>query len=487
MFLSQRGLRWKILGFIIVCQVSVLVILNVEFIQYRNEGIRNIHRTSISPFHFVTVLPTEPPTTACRNNSVHQWSGEILKDYNIHCGLDSIHLLAVEYMISSSSYSVVDEKQLTIDSLHEKIIREFENKQQLQGSQTVNIDENPEQKLFFNTKRNLSTIPKPYLNLKAKGLAFIKAHEVGSTTVATLLALNTYLYNLELWSISQLEQRMKARSIDGECFDVVVLDKPSPNLYKNTEMASLFTHNEFSCRRQVKEFMLIRDPIVRLWSGYQQAYQREDNLDLKSYLACNTENCLSNQPPHHMLARNVNDAQNLSTNILFLIWDNQEMMDKSLILLSVEARMNICDFIYEPCSRNQDGSNSECSSAYNNNKDIDETELQILSQHAQKTGETKFYKEALKRFQLMIFNNVALNNRLQNYYRVREKALEHCSKESPGYKYAEIFLTLDPRLKQTMDANTKRWRLKGEELHNIDAKWLCMQWFCQESNQQVQT
>ena len=151
------------------------------------------------------------------------------------------------------------------------------------------------------------------------------------------------------------------------------------------------------------------------------------------------------------------------------------------MLLSIEANMSICDFIYEPCwAGNSDQESNKCQPDLNG-EIISPDKMNILRKHVQKSGEAKFYKTMKRRFQSMTANNTELDKRLKAYKKLRRQALLWCSKLQPGHKYAEVFLALDPCVKRLGGVGSStHWVLKGEEIHPINPTWLCMQWFCHE-------
>ena len=337
----------------------------------------------------------------------------------------------------------------------------------------------------YQTKQRLETIPQPYKNTNAKTIAFLKPRKVGSTTVGSLLSMHAYLYNKELSSKKKWEKSIyfKNRESSDSCANIVETYHPKVSFYEDIHRASQKqSADAFYCTVPVM-FMFVRDPINRLLSGFshvKRVYKRRPP-SLSAYLEKKTEFHLTAQPPHHILSINLSKAMNLSENLLMLVSDNMEMMDKSLMLLSIKANMNVCDFMYEPCSPTQDWSTSKCR---NHHQNITEPQLQLLKSHTIKSGEQQFYMKILHRFQKETANNLELSNRLAEYYSVRQKALDKCTNLAAGYKLAELFLQHDPRLiRETADFKTriKRWVLKGEALHSIDPKWVCMQWFCHKA------
>ena len=221
--------------------------------------------------------------------------------------------------------------------------------------------------------------------------------------------------------------------------------------------------------------MIVRNPMDRLWSGYQHVRRYNRTLTLPTLLQQKRSLFQVSQAPHMMLSDDVSQALKMSEKLLMLVSDKTDMMDMSLMLLSLEAGMSICDVIYEPCSPTQNWSTSKCD---HKKTKIPMQQQQLLQTHSTASGESLFYDTVFKHFQRMTTNNTALNKRLERYRNIREKALERCGRNTAGYIYADIFLMLDPRVQQMTDGGTKRWVLKGENQHSLDPTWLCMQWFC---------
>ena len=340
----------------------------------------------------------------------------------------------------------------------------------------------------YRTKQFPSLISSAYVNQNARSLAFIKPYKVGSTVVASLLTMRAYLYNLEMGTLPEWSQHslLKHEYRRERCIDILGTGHPQQNYYARLHNASsaVTQHQDTYFCRNVTEFMLIRNPIDRLWSGYQHARRYNPTLPLQLYLQNKKLNLSvplhhTAQAPHTKLSENVTQALLLSEKLLMLVSDSTEMMDKSLILLSIKAVLSICDVMYEPCSPTQDWSTSKCDHAQTR---ISSTQRQLLKDHMITSGESEFYEAIFKRYQNMISNDSVLNKRLAFYRYIRRKALDRCKQKTPGYLYADIFLMLDRRVMQITEDGKRRWVLKGEDLHSLEPTWLCMQWFCNKQN-----
>ena len=436
---------------------------------------------------------TAEPDEVCRNNTVHKWSHMTLKTFSISCGLDSIRRMAVEYMTLGNISKNTERLRVLAGRLHVAVMKESQNHldstqlnlvtSKIEKREANNVQNIPYETAYYNTKQANGSIPEPFRNSRAKSLAFIRGYNVGGSSIASLLTMNAYMYNKELWRISQWQDSITHAQNMSEsynrCFDISGTEHASIGFYRKVLQRA---GKKFYCGKEFSEFLLVSNPVERLWKGYQHANHLLGTPDLETFLSCKKDYCKSNQPPHYMIARNVTNAISLSQTLLALVSDSWETMDQSLMLLSIEANMSICDFMYEPCwAGNSDQESNICQPDLNG-EIISPDKMNILRKHVQQSGEAKFYKTMKRRFQSMTANNTKLDKRLKAYKKLRRQALLRCSKQQPGHKYAEVFLALDPRVKRLGGVGSStHWVLKGEKIHPINPKWLCMQWFCHET------
>lgn len=484
------------------------------------------------------------------NKTIHTWSRDLLIEHHISCGLVTIQSLAEE-IITKSNDSTRRARFNYLEGFHEKLQRihsmyegarlrnetlqrlndfqeELKRKwnsrtavaiKKLHGylkggalnsweeafirgssghrcdkgsnilSEVYELKTPSQSNDTYRTKQFPSLISRAYVNQNARSLAFIKPYKVGSTVVASLLTMRTYLYNLEMgtlpeWSEHSLHKHEYRRE---RCVDILGTSHPQQNFYAQLHNASsaLTQYQDTYFCRNVTEFMLIRNPMDRLWSGYQHARRYNPTLPLQLYLQNKKLNLSvplhhTAQAPHTKLSENVTQALLLSEKLLMLVSDSTEMMDKSLMLLSIKAGLSICDVMYEPCSPTQDWSTSKCDHTQTR---ISSTQRQLLKDHMITSGESEFYEAIFKRYQDLISNDSVLNKRLLALYRyIRRKALDRCKQKTPGYLFADIYLMIDRRVKQINEDGKRRWVLKGEDLHSLEPTWLCMQWFCNKHN-----
>lgn len=391
-----------------------------------------------------------------------QWNIDKFLKLNVGGRLERIKYMAETVFSSSNSSAFTTSMSTVLVELKKSLPKRPPTS--LKGSASI-----------YQTKRDISMIPEPYKNPDAKTLAFVKPRKVGSTTVGSLLSMYAYLYNLELGRVGTWIDSI--RSKPKICVDVVGTYHPPSEFYNKLHNASLKSSYEYYCKEAV-EFMFIRNPIDRLWSGYHHYKRSKSKATLESYLRCSTGLCDTNQPPHVLLSKDIGTALRLSEHLLMLTSDSQKMMDISLMLLSIDAQMSVCDFMYEPCSKNQDWSTSKC---YTQSKNIPPGELQLLKEHAMTSGEEKFYQHIKPKFEAMTSNNKELQKRLKAFNLLRDEALDQCGEETASYKLAEHFLASDPRVRQETSRSNRRWIQRGEGLHTLDPKWLCMQWYCHKA------
>mgnify|MGYP001800247251 FL=1 len=440
--------------------------------------------------------------------TVHSWSLDLLKRYNIPCGLISIKRLAEDEAASNSTST---EMRALLNRFHGEIKHNYDhnfyhNNGDLQRLRKINQSKilanwrkastnpsNPKVTVYkvrrsgrlddrpkYRTKLDTSMVPAvSFTNVRAKSLAFVKPYKVGGTTVASLL---TYLYNLEIGSYLPLQERLDPEfnaTKDDKCVDIVGNDHPPKSFYGQllqfqNDFGTVGQNNGSIFCRNVTKFMIVRNPMDRLWSGYQHARRYLRTLTLPTFLQQKRSLFQVSQAPHMMLSDDVSQALKMSEKLLMLVSDKTDMMDMSLMLLSLEAGMSICDVIHEPCSPTRNLSTSKCD---HEKTKIPMQQQQLLQTHTSSSGEIFFYYTVFQHFQRITTKNTALNQRLERYRNIREKALERCGRDTAGYIYADIFLMLDPRVQQMTDGGTKRWVLKGENQHSLDPTWLCMQWF----------
>ena len=424
-----------------------------------------------------------PPvsTRSCNNNTVHPWSNDILKASNITCGLSSIQQMA-EAIITGESNSLTGNYKLILHQLELRLQNYSSPKTPAKQSNDGNmmplfrsIHYKSVELNVNRTKHLSSTIAQHYLNPAAKTLAFVKAYKVGGTHIASLLTLHAYLYNLELGKISDWHSSLTTRKKNKVCRDIVGTNHPGTNFYRHLEEVKQRTNYTFYCKPAV-EFMLVREPIQRIWSGYNHAKRSKSSLQLRTYLSDRGRE-LTKQPPHHMLSTSLSQATLLSENLLMLVSNNQTLMDKSLMLLSIYANLSICDLIYEPCTAGENWGTSKCNDY---KTDIPTKDLRLIKEYIARSGEDVFYRQALHRFQKLVSNNSRLERRLKVFHQIQNEGLERCVQNS-GKRYAETYLRLDPRVRQRStqdDKNVTRWFLIGQDVHSIDPAWMCMQWFC---------
>ena len=407
------------------------------------------------------------PYRCIRDNVVllTNWSTEVFMKMNISCRLETIKRLA-EISTTEINGSLIDISKVLAE------LKRVLPKTKAAAPRTISPG-------GLQTKKSLDTIPQPYQIPANKTLAFVKPYKVGSTTVASLLVMSSYVYNLELARTSKwMEVFSKTPHADstGYCADIVGTYHPGFDFYDKLHRVSPKLRDMFYCKEPL-EFMFIRNPIDRLWSGYHHAKRIKPSYSLQTYLTCKgNAGCTTHVAPHMLLSQNLNTAMNLSNNLLMLLSDSQEMMDASLMLLSLKAQMSICDFMYEPCNKNQEWGTSKC---YMGGKSIPANERKILEGHVNKSGEYKFYQHILPQYMALVSKTPSLSKRLEHYNSIRDQALDKCSSQSAGYKLAAMFLMLDPRIKlERSSKSAHRAVLSGEGLHTVDARWLCMQWYC---------
>ena len=166
----------------------------------------------------------------------------------------------------------------------------------------------------YRTKLDTSMVPAvSFTNVRAKSLAFVKPYKVGGTTVASLL---TYLYNLEIGSYLPLQERLDPEfnaTKDDKCVDIVGTDHPPKSFYGQllqfqNDFGTVGQNNGSIFCRNVTKFMIVRNPMDRLWSGYQHVRRYNRTLTLPTFLQQKRSLFQVAQAPHMMLSDDVSQS-----------------------------------------------------------------------------------------------------------------------------------------------------------------------------------
>lgn len=438
----------------------------------------------------------------CQYSIVHNRSAaaSLLEFYHVTGGLESIRKMAETMMVTpqlnlsesllalhrhlSEQLAALPESNLI--SRHPACYHRPITGNQV-DSKTVPGDLNKGRKRMkykpaVHTKHNLSSIPEPYSSTGSKSLAFIKSYKVGGTHIATLLTLRAYLYNLEIGQVNQwLDFLWKGVKREG-CVDIVGTTHPIKNFYHIAQDGDPKFSEQYYCTKPV-EFMMFRNPVERLWSGYNYMKRSSPQMTLKYYLDYKKKTGRTKEAPHHMISRYITEAKVSSRNILFLQQDNG-MLDIALMILSREANLSICNFMYEPCNGNP--LNFQTSKCYSYPSDMNDREREKLRAYAAESGEQEFYESVLlERFKATLQSHPDIESLLEAYKQIRKQARDICIGRKV-FKYAEVFLYLDHRIETFKSLNgVFQSLLIGEDLHTIDPVWLCMQWYCHKQTSQT--
>lgn len=398
-----------------------------------------------------------------------------------NCSLETIQKMAqIAIMSQNQTDFAVNQLEDTLLTWHRNLtkeqmleLRKIKAEKKHKSAKEIHKSAKNSSKTYFSSQAITALAAEPPKSTQKRALAFIKAYKVGGTHVAALLTVYLFLNDLEVDGVGQWKNYLVTGKKRARCVDVVGTTHPSTGFYEQIQQANPKFRDHYYCKPPV-EFMFIRDPIKRLWSGYNHALRDQSMLSLRSYLKSHSKPTVG--APHLMISKSLAKAKNISHNILMLRQDDG-LMDLSLMILSREANLSICDFMYKPCEAvGNDFGTSKCNSYEPN---IGEGNMRLLRAETLRSGEQEFFDTVVGRFNNTIQSHKDIEQLLSKYNRIRGEAVDRCENEE-AYKYAEIYLYLHPKVKAHLKPdNTRRWRHKDENIHTIDPVWICMQWFCQ--------
>ena len=368
-----------------------------------------------------------------RETSVETLADNIIQDLNTEQGLTRLRELAVKLL----TYGSKEDKQLKllIDVIHKKLEVVGEAK-----------DAQP------STQKRLKDV---------KSLDFINAYKVGGTLVSSLLVAYSYNYDLNIEPSKESDRKYKS-----SCVDISGTHHPTTRGHEDIS-ADEINKNRF-CSEPI-QFMFIREPVERLWAGYNHYLQNNrmmhSDANLRDFLQ-KEEQMLT--PPHKFLYSTDSHSLPYSLEIYF-----HDDMDTSLVLLAKTAGMSLCDVLHNPC---YSWNNARCNK---NKPPIDKKSYDLLYKHASDSEELEFYKTARDEFETRKVQPDVIEE-VEKLQKLTQRALKACATESSQKAWESVFIA-DPQVamsKKYQTSSDNDWVLVGDNYHSLNPLWVCMQAYC---------
>ena len=381
----------------------------------------------------------------CNLQPTQPWAKSVFAKHSIRCGMEELTNMAFkigsEGQRSDESYQALESKVL---KLYTDLNRAYRRP--------------TPQALKKALEHSNKTSP------LTKSLMFIRAYKVASTHITSLLVTLAFAHNLVIDN-----PRGKLKSWTGKqasCKDISGLH------YLKKELRVLPTLNSSRhpfCNDPLK-FMFIRDPIERLWSGFNHYIVRAKRNDsLSDYL--NSDH-LSLTPPHTFLSSDVEKALRIAESVTFF---DQQDLDVSLIMLAMKTGLSLCDIVYVNCDPIQIiGNISRCNYEKLN---LEDDSIKILTEHAELTKEKHFYDTVIRKYNRE-YRSPKIAYKLKQYITMVDKALQVCMSQPSVWAWESIF-SVDPRIVLTRKTGrSPTFTTFADQNLPIKPTWVCMQQYC---------